>query len=143
MKILVDTSIIVEIDRGNKEVTNLLKRILENHELIISTITVGEILTGSHLNKNQNEAIIKAKEILNQFTWHNINGVTAEITAKLYSYLIIENKHKSVEYQDVLIAASFLASNSDYLLTLNIKDFKVFPNITNSVVTLKELNNKI
>ena len=55
MKILVDTSIIVEIDRGNKEVTNLLKKILENHELIISTITVGEILTGSHLNKNQNE----------------------------------------------------------------------------------------
>ena len=56
MKILVDTSIIVEIDRGNKEVTNLLKKILENHELIISTITVGEILTGSYLSQLPNRS---------------------------------------------------------------------------------------
>ena len=91
MKILFDSSIIVEIDRQNEQVITILKDLVnKKHELIISTITVSEILTGSYLRKDSEEAVVKAKEILNQFTWKDFDNESAENSAKLFSFLIIE-----------------------------------------------------
>ena len=79
MKILFDSSIIVEIDRQNEQVITILKDLVnKKHELIISTITVSEILTGSYLRKDSEEAVVKAKEILNQFTWKDFDNESAE-----------------------------------------------------------------
>ncbi len=139
MRILFDTSIIVEIDRQNKEIVNFLKFLSEKgEELVISTVTVSEILTGSYLRKDSKEAAIKAKEILNQFIWKEIDGKTAEISAKLFSYLIVEKMIESIEYPDVLIAASSLSTNSDYLITLNKKDFGLFPSLKDKIYTPTE-----
>ena len=139
MKILFDTSIIVEIDRHNSSVIKALKEWTEEgHELLVSTITVSEILTGSYLRKDINVSVLTAKEILNQFIWHEINGETAEKAAKLFSYLIIEKKLESIEYPDVLIGASFLSSGSDALITLNKKDFMILPGLKDKVFTIEE-----
>jgi len=144
MKILFDSSIIVEIDRQNEQVITILKDLVnKKHELIISTITVSEILTGSYLRKDSEEAVVKAKEILNQFTWKDFDNESAENSAKLFSFLIIEKKEKSVDYPDILIAATFLTLNCDYLVTLNKKDFLVFPRIKEYVLDYKELEEKI
>lgn len=144
MKLLFDSSIIVEIDRQNEQVVTLLKNLVENkHELIISTITVSEILTGSYLRKDSEEAVIKAKEVLNQFNWKDFDNECAENSAKLFSFLIIEKKEKSVDYPDVLIASTFLTLNCDYLITLNKKDFIIFPKIKDFVLDYKELEKKI
>ena len=43
MRVLVDTSVIVEIDRQNKETVELLKSLVEkNIELVISAVTVSD-----------------------------------------------------------------------------------------------------
>jgi len=132
MRILVDTSIIVEIDRQNKDTIEILKTFVEkNVDLVISTITVSEILTGSYLQKDVKKSVITAKEVLNQFSWVDVNGEIAEKTGQLLAYLITEKK--SIEYQDVVICATFLASHSDYLLTLNKKDFLAFPTLKGKV----------
>ena len=81
---------------------------------------------------------MKAKEVLNQFLWHEVNGDVAEYCAKLYAYLLVEKKEKSIEYPDVIIAATFLSSKSDFLLTLNKKDFIVFPQLRHVVYTPDE-----
>ena len=138
MRYLIDTSIIVEIDRHNHEVIRTLTKLLENgHELIISTITVAEILTGSYLRKDAKVAALTAKEVLNQFLWKDIDGLTADITAKIYAQLIIEKKHHSIEYADVLIAATCISSHCDKLMTLNKKDFSLIPSI--SIVSPNEI----
>lgn len=143
MKILLDTSILVDIDRQNEILIKLLKKVVENgHELIISTVTVAEILTGSYLHRDVKTAITKAKEVLNQCTWKEIDGETAEITAQLYSFLFIEKKEEQIEYPDVLIAATFFSSGCDILLTLNVKDFVLFRNLKEKVYTPKLFTEK-
>ena len=63
MNITIDTSIIVEIDRQNKNVIDLLKKLIEkNFELAISIITVSEILTGSYLTKDIKKSVILQKK---------------------------------------------------------------------------------
>ncbi len=143
MRILCDTSILVEIDRHNESTVRLLQNLVKNgEELVISTITVAEILTGAYLRRDVAAAVLTAKEVLNQFTWQEIDGETAEFTAKLYSYLLLEKREKSIEYPDVLIAASFLRNAADILLTLNKKDFIFFPHLKEKVYTPEEFQKK-
>jgi len=138
MKYLVDTSVIVEIDRQNQEVIKTLTKLLEKgHELIISTITVAEILTGAYLRKDAKIAALTAREVLNQFVWNDIDGITADVTAKLYAQLMIEKKHHSIEFADVLIAATCISNHCDKLMTLNKKDFSLIPSI--SIVSPNEI----
>ncbi|MBI2675061.1 MAG: type II toxin-antitoxin system VapC family toxin [Candidatus Aenigmarchaeota archaeon] len=132
MKILVDTSVIVEIDRGNESVTSLLKSLVKaNTELVISTVTVSEILAGSYLTKDVRKAVMTAKEVLNQFLWVDLDGEVAEKTAQLLAYLLSEKR--TIEYQDIVIAATFFTTRSDYLLTLNRKDFLAIPALNKKV----------
>ena len=138
MKLVVDTSVLVEIDRHNEQTIRLLQKLAEREELLISTVTVAEILTGAHLRKDASLAILKAKEVLNQFLWISVDGEVAERVAKLYAFLLFEKKEKSIEYPDVLIAATFLSVRGDILLTLNKKDFQAFPHLKEQVFTPDE-----
>ena len=142
MKLLFDTSILVEIDRHNEKTIKLLQKLAEQEELFISTITVAEILTGSNLRKDAPIALLKAREVLNQFLWIDVDGDVAEIMARLYSYLLLEKKEKSIEYPDVLIAATFLSLRGEALITLNKKDFQIFPHIKEKVFTPEEFTGK-
>ncbi len=142
MKILVDTSAIVEIDRQKETTVDLFKKLTESDtQLLISTITVSEILTGSYLRTDFKAAVITSKEILSQFLWLPMDGQIAEKTAQLLAYLLTQKK--SIEYQDTVIAATFLISGSDYLLTLNKKEFLVFPQLKEKVFSPEELSEKI
>lgn len=136
MRILLDTSILVEVDRHNEDVIHLLQKLVgKGDELIISTVTVAEILTGSYLRRDTKIAVLKAKDVLNQCTWKEVDGATAEITAQLYSSLFLEKKEKQIEYPDVLIAATFFSAHCDVFLTLNVKDFILFERLKEKVHT--------
>ena len=137
MEILFDTSILVEIDRKNKLVIDLAKKLIsENHSLIISTITVSEILTGSYLRKDFKTAVGNAKTILGQFKWIDFDASIAEKTAKFLAYLIVQDRR--IEYQDVAIAATFSVIGSEFLLTLNKKDFNSMPDLEGKVFSPEE-----
>lgn len=143
MKILVDTSVIVEIDRHNKRIASLLKRLVERgDELIISTVTVAEILTGARLRRDADQATKKAKEILNQFIWCNADGDAAEVAAYLYSGLYATHNENSIEFQDVLIGATALSVHADVILTLNKKDFLLLSPVQHRVRTPEEFEKK-
>jgi predicted nucleic acid-binding protein len=111
----VDTSIIVDVDRGKEEVIELCKRLTSTNTTFISAVSVSEILTGSYLRKDYKAAVKKAEKVLSQFRWVALNGETAKIIAELNAYLI--SKGQPIEYQDVAIAASFLLERCDVLLT--------------------------
>ena len=137
MKIALDTSIIVEIDRKNVEVIKILKRMIDkDYDVVISTVTVSEILTGSYLRKDFKKAVLEAKKILGQFLWVDLDVEIAEKTAQYLAYLITEGK--IIEYQDVVIAATFKVTDSSYLLTLNKHHFELIPGIKGKVYEPKE-----
>lgn len=134
--VLVDTSIIVDLDRGREEVIELCKQLTSTDSAFISTVSVSEILTGSYLRKDFVAAVTKAERVLGQFRWVPLNGEVAKVVAQLNAYLI--SKGQPIEYQDVVIAASFLSACCDVLLTENKEHFERLPNLKGKVRTPKE-----
>ncbi len=134
--VFVDTSIIVDVDRGKQDVIELCKRLTGTNSAFISTVSVSEILTGSYLRKDYKTAIKKAEKVLGQFRWVPLNGEVAKIVAELNAYLI--SKGQPIEYQDVAIAASFLIANCDLLLSENKEHFERIPNLKGKVMTPNE-----
>ncbi len=132
----IDTSIIVDVDRGKQEVIDLCKRLTSTDSAFISTISVSEILTGSFLRQDHKVAVKKAERVLSQFRWVPLDGEVAKLIAELNAYLI--SKGQPIEYQDVAIAASFLLECCDVLLTENKDHFGRLPNLKDKVMTPKE-----
>jgi predicted nucleic acid-binding protein len=141
MRVFLDTSIIVDVDRGKKKVINVCRKLTAQHEALISTVTVSEILTGSYLRKDYTKAVTKAKKVLGQFSWVNLDGTVAEKIAQLNAYLITEGQ--PIEYQDQAIAASCLMTGSDILLTENKEHFSRIPVLKNKVFAPEELERKL
>jgi predicted nucleic acid-binding protein len=135
--VFVDTSIIVDVDRGKEDVIELCRRLTSTNSAFISTVTISEILTGSYLRKDYRAAVKKAEKVLGQFRWISLNGDTAKLVAELNAYLIL--KGQPIEYQDVAIAASFMLECCDVLLTENKEHFERLPNLKGKVMTPKEL----
>ncbi|MCL1969994.1 MAG: type II toxin-antitoxin system VapC family toxin [Candidatus Bathyarchaeota archaeon] len=140
LRVLVDTSIIVDVDRGKQDVIELCKQLTSTNSAYISTVSVSEILTGSYLRKDHKNAVKKAEKILSQFHWVDLNGETAKLAAELNAYLITNGQ--PIEYQDIAIAASCLLENCDILLTENKEHFNRLPNLKNKVLTPKEYHQK-
>ncbi len=134
--VFVDTSIIVDVDRGNQDVIDLCKQLTGTNSAFISTVSVSEILTGAYLRKDYKEAVKKAEKVLSQFRWVSLNGEAAKLVAELNAYLI--SKGQPIEYQDIAIAASFLMECCDVLLTENKNHFERLPNLKGKVLTPKE-----
>jgi len=134
--VFVDTSIIVDVDRGKEDVIELCKQLTSTNSALISTVSISEILTGSYLRKDYKVAVKKAEKVLGQFRWVPLNGEVAKLVAELNAYLI--SKGQPIEYQDVAIAASFLIECCDVLLTENKDHFERLPNLKGKVMTPKE-----
>jgi predicted nucleic acid-binding protein len=134
--VFVDTSIIVDVDRGKQDVIALCRQLTSTNSAFISTVSISEILTGSYLRRDYKTAVKKAERVLNQFRWVSLTGETAKLIAELNAYLI--SKGQPIEYQDVAIAASFLLECCDVLLTENKNHFERLPNLKGKVMTPKE-----
>lgn len=142
MKILFDTSAIVEIERKNKLIIELIKSLInKNADLYISVITLSEILTGCYLREDYENASLEAKRVLSQFIWIDVDSKIAEKNARFLANLI--KNGKIIEYQDVVIAATFNIIKGDYILTSNKKHFEFIPEIKDKVFTPKEFTEKI
>jgi len=136
MNVFFDTSELVEIDRGNPEVIDMCKRLTNaNARLSLSIVTVSEIFTGAYLRRDSKDAVPKARRLLAQFEWVDMNAVVAEKSGEVMAYLI--SKGEVIEYQDAVIAATFIVSGGDYLITENINHFSRIPAIKSKVYNAK------
>jgi predicted nucleic acid-binding protein len=138
--VFVDTSIIVDVDRGKQDVIEFCKQLTSTNSALISIVSVSEILTGAYLRKDYKSTVKKAEKVLSQFRWVTLNAEVAKIVAELNAYLI--SKGQPIVYQDVAIAASFLMECCDVLLTENKDHFERLPNLKGKVTTPKEFCQK-
>lgn len=111
------------------------------HEASVSTVTVSEILTGAYLRRDYKKAVAKAKRVLGQFSWVNLNGTVAEKIGQLNAYLITEGQ--PIEYQDQAIAACLLTTSYDVFLTRNKTYFTRIPALKDKVFTPEEIKQKL
>ncbi|MFZ2411351.1 MAG: type II toxin-antitoxin system VapC family toxin [Candidatus Methanoperedens sp.] len=138
MKIFIDTSIVVDIERGKEETAGLLDRLIEkNNSILISSVVASEIFTGTYLREDYKKATKKAKELFTCFQIVPLDIEIAEIIGKLNAYLIANGL--PIEYQDVAIAATFIREKGDWLLTGNKKHFDRIPGVEKAAITPAEL----
>jgi len=136
LRILLDTSALIELERRNEDAIALVKRLIANNEeLIISTVTISEILLGVYFQK-VHENVGEAKKLLSQFTWIPLDEKIADMTAKYEALLLAIGNQ--IEFKDVAIAATFAATKSDFLITQNKKHFEIIPEIGSKVCTIAE-----
>ncbi len=134
MRIFIDTSIVVDIERENEETGNLIQHLIStNNTVLMSTVVASEVFTGTYLRQDYKKATKKAKELFSCFKIIPFDMEIAEITGKIIAYLIVNGI--PVEYQDVAIAATFVRERGDCLLTKNKKHFTIIPGLENAAVT--------
>ena len=142
MKIFFDTTILVELDRKMSKSESLARSLVENcHEILISTVTISEVLAGSYLTKNVGNSVMEAKRIMSQFTFIDLDEKIAETSAKYIAFLTVEGN--IIEFPDIVIAATAIETNSDYLITLNKQHFQRLPELKGKVFTPSEFIKKI
>ncbi len=142
MKIFIDTSIVVDIERGKEETAELLEHLMEkDNSILISAVVASEVFTGTYLRSDYKKATKKAKELFICFQIVPLDMEIAEIIGKLNAYLIANGL--PIEYQDVAIAATFVREKGDWLLTENKKHFDIIPGVEKAAVTPTELMKKM
>ncbi len=142
MRILFDTTFLVQIDRQNKTAITLAKKLVEkDYELWISTVTVSEIITGAYLRQDFKKALHNARMALTQFDWQDLDAAIAFKTGELLAYQIAHGK--TIDYQDTVIAATALELNVSFVISENIKHFTIFPKLEGKVLNVEQANQKI
>ena len=141
MKIFIDTSIVVDIERENEDTVNLIQHlIMTNHTVLMSAVVASEIFTGTYLRQDYKKATGKAKELFSCFQIIPLDMEIAETTGKISAYLIANGL--PIEYQDVVIAATFVKEKGDCLLTKNKKHFTIIPGLEKAAVTPAEFKKR-
>ncbi|MFH1948958.1 MAG: type II toxin-antitoxin system VapC family toxin [Pseudomonadota bacterium] len=113
-KIVLDTNILIEVLKGNQNITQKLET--SSFTLCISSITVMELYFGA-LNKQE---LFRLKKFIELFEVIEINeNISAISTELIFEY----SKSHNLAIPDSLIAATAINENIK-LYTLNLKDFK-------------------
>lgn len=139
MKIVLDSTVIIELERKNQEAIELVKALIKNNEeVLISTVAVSEVLVWPYFSNDFGGAMAEIKQIISQFSPINLDAEIAEKIAQYWAYLIAEDL--PAQYQDIAIAATFAATKSDFLITQNKKHFEILPELGSKVRTISEFS---
>ncbi|MEE8358925.1 MAG: type II toxin-antitoxin system VapC family toxin [Candidatus Hydrothermarchaeales archaeon] len=141
MKLSLDTTILVDLDRKDKTTIEVLKTLLsEGHDIFISTVVPSEIFTGAYLREDYKTATAKVRRLITRFEIVPLNAAIAETIGQINAYLIINGL--PIEYPDVAIAATFISKGGDFLLTKNKRHFLNIPKLKDKVFTPAEFKEK-
>ncbi|MBI1883906.1 MAG: type II toxin-antitoxin system VapC family toxin [Chlamydiae bacterium] len=123
MGVLIDSSVLIELERGREDSAKLIKG-REDDEFFISVVTASELLHGVFRAKHASDRTRRSafvEGVLGQFPLIDIDLMVARIHARLYSDL--ESKGTKIGMKDSWLAATAIAYDHT-LMTFNIKDFK-------------------
>jgi len=113
---IIDTSILVEIDRGITE--EKIKKIKDNINPKTSTITVSELYTGAYKREKTDESSLE--NLISAFKQIPLNQEIAKKAGELISRK--QEKDLGIGINDIYIAATAIQKN-EKLLTKDVQDF--------------------
>ncbi len=121
-RVLIDTSIVIEHLRKRNKQKSILFKIIENYEIVLSSISVFELYAGAtdHRKRLDIENILSAVEVI-PFT-------SAIALRAAQVYLFLRKTNNVLDIRDIFIGATALTFNLP-LLTLNRSHFKRIPEL--------------
>ena len=125
MEIVIDTSVLIDIERGRIDVGELIKY----KSIYMSSITVTELLVGAQWVQRASSRVKKlsfCEKVIDSIS--SLPFGLAE--AKIYAQIMIELRSAGITIgiHDMLIGATAISNNLP-ILTLNTKDFKRIPGV--------------
>lgn len=122
MKVVVDTSILIDYLRGGTEWEKFISAANNNAELFLPTVVIFELFSGqSTRNITESRDIL---DLLNQFEKVDLTEEIAKRAGELF-----RDTQKTLQVPDYIIAASALDLGAS-VFTLNKKHFEQIPNLT-------------
>lgn len=121
MKVVIDTSVIVDCLRGGQKWQEFLTSTEKDIELFIPTIVILELFSGTSTKKSKIKIVVE--NLINQFERINLTENIARNAGYLRRAIGIR-----ISPQDYIIAASALDIGGS-VLTLNKKHFEQIPNL--------------
>ena len=103
---LVDTNIVIEVFKGNKEIADYLYKL---SEIFIPSIALGELYTGINRVSNREKHLKRLNDFLKLTTILNVDGDTSVIYGELIADLY--KLGKPIPTNDVWIAATAIQHN--------------------------------
>jgi len=136
VRILLDSTFLIDIERQNEEAVALVESLIANNEeIIISTVTTAEILTGAYFLGSR-ENLSEAKTLLAQFSSVPLDEGIADKIAQYLAFLL--KNGNPIDFKDIAIAATFTVTKSDFLITQNKRHFEMIPEIGSKARTISE-----
>lgn len=118
MTVVVDTSVIIDVLRGDSRASEILIRSRQSDPLHASEIVRLEVLAGMRI---QEEPATRA--LLEVFTWHPVDAKVAELAGELGRRWLPSSG--GIDSADLAIAATTMLLGAQ-LLTRNVKHFPMF-----------------
>ncbi len=121
MRVLVDTSVLIDYLRGHHGATELLERERTAGPLHASEITRLEVLAGMRPAETS-----PTRSLLSTLRWHPVDGEVAERAGGLGREWL--PSHRGIDGADLAIAATALLIDAR-LLTANVRHFPMFSDL--------------
>ncbi|MDR1512109.1 MAG: type II toxin-antitoxin system VapC family toxin [Propionibacteriaceae bacterium] len=118
MSVLVDTSVLIDVLRGEDAAAEVLREARMAGALHASEVTRLEVLAGM---RPREESVTRG--LLATLTWHPVDDRVAEIAGELGRRWL--PSHRGIDSADLAIAATAIMVDAA-LLTRNIKHFPMF-----------------
>ncbi|MBI2895623.1 MAG: type II toxin-antitoxin system VapC family toxin [Deltaproteobacteria bacterium] len=122
MKVLVDTSVLVDHLRGDERAVDfLLGAVRRGDELWSVTVVRTEILAGMRRGEE-----LSTRRLLGRIRWLDVTAEVADTAGSLARRFL--RSHPGIDTVDYLVAAAARLTDAD-LATLNVKHFPMFPDL--------------
>lgn len=118
MTVVVDTSVLIDVLRGESAAASVLRKARESDQLHASEVTRLEVLAGTRARE---EGATRA--LFSAFVWHPVDERIAEIAGELGRRWLPGNR--GIDSADLAIAATTIALDAR-VFTRNIKHFPMF-----------------
>lgn len=119
--VCLDTTFLIDVLRGNKEVQDMKDRLDWSGESItVAVPSVMEITKGLILGKNKPNEKQRSNELLSSILTLDLNRESAVLAGKIEADLVIRGE--CIDVEDVMIAAIAMVNN-EKLVTRNVNHF--------------------
>ncbi|MEO8527854.1 MAG: type II toxin-antitoxin system VapC family toxin [Pseudolysinimonas sp.] len=122
MTVVVDTSVIIDVLRGDSAAAAALRDARQTGPLHASEVTRIEVLAGMRSREEEG-----TRALLGSFIWHPVDEPLAEIAGELGREWLPGNR--GIDSADLAIAATTIALDA-VLFTQNIKHFPMFSGLS-------------
>lgn len=128
MGLVLDTSVLIEAERGKLALSGLLRKTFPKESIYISSISVSELYLGAHLSQKsfKEQRTISIETIISSLIILDLDSNVAKAHTNAWSHL--KKKGILIGPYDLIIAATCIHYQHS-LLTFNIKEFSRVPNL--------------